>query len=131
MYSVVLDELPDELDEAGWVEIEVILASNEPFVRPSIVQAAVWPTLSEERSAWLTWAWTSRSRGKSIVASAVELLTAPPRRTFQDSMVAPLGTQTKVEVVTSPVLLKPWAPCQSSSAVLVVEPKSPFTVPLK
>ena len=65
------------------------------------------------------------------MASAVLLLTPPPRLTFHDSMVAPLGTQTNCEVVIVPVLVRPWAPCQSSSAVSVVVPKSPLMVPVK
>ena len=92
---------------------------NGSLVAPSIVSAAFWPTFSEEMSAWVTRAWAIRSLGKPMVARAVLLLTLLPRPTFHDSMTAPLGTQTNCAVVISPVWLRPWAACQSSSAVSV------------
>ena len=120
----------EELAEVGSLAM-VVTVPSKAVDESLITSVAFWPTLSLAISAWLTAAVAISGRGKSTVARVVPLPTLLPTTTLHDSITAPLGTQTKRLVVISPVLLWPWAPCQSLSAVFVLGPKVPLTVPLK
>src|SRR5664280_830306 len=82
--TVLEDVLLEELDDAGWESMKLILPLNGSLVAPSMVSVAFWPTLRLEMSAWLTWACATSSRGAPTVASAVPLLTLFPRATLHE-----------------------------------------------